>query len=83
MLYIRTTTGEAATYYASENFKKFISANIAKGIGSSNIDFLTADGHELEKITVWINTHRIKIPVVPGSCVWTGDFAKFIYNNLY
>jgi hypothetical protein len=83
MLYVRTKTGQSAIYHANEDFKSFMTSAIKSGIREIDVDIIMADGHELDKVGAWIEKHKIKIPIVPWSCVWHGDMAKFIYSNLY
>lgn len=47
---------------------------------SENIELIQADGDELDAI---INRYKnTNIPYVHSICVWRGDLAKFIIDNL-
>jgi hypothetical protein len=81
MLSVKTNNPYSLPYYyinqKFDDYRKLIKSN------SNEVLELYADGDELDYILNWIIKHNVHIPFVPGMCTWYGDFAKFIFTNMY
>lgn len=81
MLTITTCDGVEFDWHINEKFPDIYSDNDHPGLRhgrDANVISIQADGHELEYISLRFQN----IPYCGRICIWHGEYAKFIFENL-